>query len=130
MTTHAYKYNLIPSAIDRRPSTITVEGINHATPKLGYIAGAADGIITVQSKPAKREILLMDANSHDYQFVGRVWSLDSGHYMFNNLDPDKEYLIMARDYNKEFEPFSYDYVAPATDITPSEQRALRETWKK
>lgn len=84
----------------------------------GYIAGIADGIVTVQGKPAKREILLMDANSRDYQFVARVWSKNNGHYIFTDLDPDKEYLVMARDYNKEYEPFAYDYVKPATDLTP------------
>lgn len=99
-------------------------------PRLGYIAGAADGIVTVRGKPVRREIFLMDANSRDYQFVGRVWSMDNGHYMFTDLDPDKQYLIMARDYNKEFEPFAYDYVTPATDITPAEQHALRESWTK
>ena len=98
--------------------------------KVGYIAGTGDGIVTVRGNAAKREILLMDANSRDYQFVGRVWSMDNGHYMFTDLDPDKQYLIIARDYNKEYEPFAYDYVVPATDITPTEQHALRESWTK
>ncbi len=98
--------------------------------QIGYIAGTADGIVTVQGKPARREILLMDANSREYQFAARVWSDDNGHYMFTNLDPDKQYLIMARDYNKEFEPFAYDYVQPATDLTPDEQQALRKSWQQ
>ena len=96
----------------------------------GYIAGTADGIVTVRGKAAAREILLMDANSRDYQFVGRIWSMDNGHYMFTDLDPDKQYLVLARDYKKEYEPFGYDYVTPATDLTPDEQMALFESWKK
>lgn len=101
-----------------------------AIPKLGYIAGTGDGILTVNAIPARREVLLMDANSKDYKFIGRVWSNAGGHYMFTNLDPDKEYLVMARDYKKQFESFAYDYVTPATDLTPDEQRALRISWKQ
>lgn len=132
MTIYAQSYDLTPSVAKTAfAQMLSLKQTTRArSAQIGYIAGAADGIVTVQSKPAAREILLMDANSRDYQFVGRVWSDDNGHYMFTDLDPDKQYLIMARDYNKEFEPFAYDYVTPATDITPAEQHALRESWAK
>lgn len=96
--------------------------------KQGYIAGAGDGIVTVNAIAARRELLLMDADAKGCKTIGRIWSDDNGHYMFNNLDPDKKYLVMARDYKKQFEPFAYDYVTPATDLTPDEQRALRISW--
>lgn len=98
--------------------------------KQGYIAGAGDGIVTVRAIPARRELLIMDANDKDYKFIGRIWSHPSGHYMFNNLDPSKEYLVIARDYKKEFEPFAYDYVKPSIDLTPGEQGVLRESWQQ
>lgn len=128
----AHLIDLFPHTTPKRSFSAIGMGLTKRAlpPQAGYIAGTADGIVTVQSKPAAREILLMDANSRDYQFVGRVWSDDNGHYMFTDLYPDKQYLIMARDYNKEYEPFAYDYVAPATDITPTEQHALRESWTK
>lgn len=132
MTIYAHQYDLMPSVA--RTSFAQMLSLKQTTralpPQIGYIAGTADGIVTVRGKPAKREVLLMDANSQDYQFVGRIWSMDNGHYMFTDLDPDKQYLIMARDYNKEYEPFAYDHIVPATDITPAEQHALRESWTK
>lgn len=131
MIIHAHAVDIAPSAVTSRVSVrFGVDVTSVAVNQMGYIAGTADGIVTVNSKPARREILLMDANSQDYRFVRRVWSMDNGHYMFTDLDPDKQYLIMARDYNKEFEPFAYDYVTPATDITPDAQHALRESWTK
>lgn len=128
----AHLIDLLPHATPLRAiSAISIAMTRRALPpQVGYIAGTPDGIVTVRGKAAQREILLMDANSRGYQFVGRIWSDDNGHYMFTDLDPDNQYLVMARDYNKEYEPFAYDYVAPATDITPAEQHALRESWTK
>lgn len=132
MTTYAHAVSLdFVSVRDTKTSyAVPLMTVGRKSNGAGYIAGAAEGIVTVRGKAAKREVLLMDANSRDYQFVGRIWSDDNGHYMFTDLDPDKQYLIMARDYNKEFEPFAYDYVTPATDVTPDEQHALRESWTK
>ena len=113
-----------------RYSAVEMSLTSIAIVKQGYIAGAGDGIVTVNAKAARREVLLMDANAKDYKIIGRVWSQASGHYMFNNLDPDKEYLVMARDYKKQFEPFAYDYVPPATDLTIDEQRTLRDSWQQ
>lgn len=93
----------------------------------GYIAGNADGIVTVQGKPARRRIWLLGALTLDVQQT--VTSLPNGHYMFLGLDPAKEYLVMARDYKKEFEPFVWDYVKPADDLTLVEQQALWQSWQ-
>ena len=88
----------------------------------GYIAGSADGIVTVQGKPASRKIWLLDAATMAVEQV--VTSLQNGHYLFLGIDPAKEYLVMVRDYKKEFEPFAWDYVRPANDLTPAEQQAM------
>ena len=93
----------------------------------GYIAGSADGIVTVQGKPASRKIWLLDAESLAIEAV--QWSLDNGHYMFLGLGTTKEYLVMARDYKKEYEPFVWDYVTPADDLTVTEQQALWQSWQ-
>ncbi|WP_198332386.1 hypothetical protein [Psychrobacter aquimaris] len=95
--------------------------------KSGYIAGSADGIVTVAGQPAKRDIYLLNAN--DLSVAHTTESLRNGHYMFLGLDPNKEYLVMARDYKKEFEPFVWDYVKPADDLTISEQQALWASWQ-
>lgn len=92
-----------------------------------YIAGSADGIVTVQGKPASRKIWLLDAQTMMVEQV--VTSLKNGHYMLLGLDPAKEYMVMARDHKKEFEPFAWDYVKPADDLTIPEQQALWQTWQ-
>lgn len=93
----------------------------------GYIAGADDGIVTVAGKPSARKIWLLDAQTMLVQQV--VLSLKNGHYILLGLEPNKEYLVMVRDYKKEFEPFAWDYVKPATDLTITQQQALWQTWQ-
>ena len=93
----------------------------------GYIAGSADGIVTVHGKPASRKIWLLDVQTMAVEQV--VTSLNNGHYMFLGLDPAREYLVMARDFKKEYEPFVWDYVKPADDLTIAEQQALWQSWQ-
>lgn len=93
----------------------------------GYIAGGGDGIVTVRGETASRNIWLIDAsNMQSEQFVT---SLKNGHYIFLGLDPNKRYLVMVRDYKKEYEPFAWDYVKPADDLTIAEQQALWQAWQ-
>ena len=92
-----------------------------------YIAGAGEGIVTVQGKPASRKVWLLNAQTMAIERV--VTSLNNGHYIFMGLDLIKRYLVMVRDYKKEFEPFAWDYVQPADDLTIVEQKALWESWQ-
>jgi hypothetical protein len=93
----------------------------------GYIAGSGDGIVTAKGKPASRKIWLLNARSLAVE--QGVASLKNGHYIFMGLDSAKEYLVMVRDYKKELEPFAWDYVKPADDLTIAEQQALWQTWQ-
>lgn len=93
----------------------------------GYIAGSADGIVTVKGLPASRKIWLLDAQSMSVEQV--ITSLKNGHYMFLGLNSAKEYLVMVRDYKRELEPFAWDYVKPANDLTIDEQQALWQSWQ-
>lgn len=93
----------------------------------GYIAGSGNGIVTVAGKPTSRKIWLFDAKT--MLFEQAVTSLKNGHYLFMGLDPEQEYLVMVRDYKKEFEPFAWDYVKPANDLTIDEQQALWQSWQ-
>lgn len=95
--------------------------------KQGYIAGANDGIVTVAGKPASRKIWLLDASTMAVEQV--ITSLKNGHYLFMGLDSDKKYLVMVRDYKKEYEPFAWDYIKPADDLTIGEQQALWQSWQ-
>ena len=93
----------------------------------GYIAGTNDGIVTVQGKPASRKIWLLNAQTMVVEQA--VTSLKSGRYLFLGLNPAKEYLVMVRDCKKEYEPFAWDYVKPANDLTIAEQQDLWQTWQ-
>lgn len=92
-----------------------------------YIAGTNDGIVTVQGKPSSRKVWLLNAQTMAVERV--VTSLNNGRYLFMGLDPTKEYLVMARDFKKEYEPFVWDYVKPADDLTIAEQQALWQSWQ-
>ncbi|MGB6926424.1 hypothetical protein [Psychrobacter sp.] len=93
----------------------------------GYIAGSGDGIVTVVGKPESRKIWLLNSQTLAVEQV--TTSLNNGHYMFLGLDAAKEYLVMVRDHKKEYEPFAWDYVKPADDLTVAEQQALWQTWQ-
>ena len=97
------------------------------TNQLGYIAGTADGIVTANGVAAQRDVVVLDAV--DLSVVQRSQSFGNGHYLLNNLDPSKQYLVMARDYNKEYEPAVFDYVTPATDLTIAQQQELWQSWQ-
>lgn len=93
----------------------------------GYVAGSGDGIVTVQGKPSSRKIWLLNAKTMAVEQV--ITSLKNGHYLFLGLDLSKEYLVMVRDYKRELEPFAWDYVKPANDLTIAEQQDLWQTWQ-
>ena len=96
-------------------------------PYTGYIAGSGDGIVTVGGQPASRHIYLLDANT--VAFIGHTVSLPNGHYLFIGLDTDRQYIVMARDYKREYEPAVFDYVTPATDLTLAQQQDLWQSWQ-
>lgn len=93
----------------------------------GYIAGTGDGIVTVQGKSSSRKIWLLDAKTMFVEQV--VLSLKSGNYLFSAIDESKSYLVIVRDYKREFEPFAWDFVKPANDLTIIEQQSLWESWQ-
>ena len=94
---------------------------------VAYIAGTADGIVTINGSPASRPVYLIDADS--LNTVDVILSTKNGNYLFTRLNPNKQYLVMARDYNKEYEPAVWDYVTPATDLTPTQQQELWQSWQ-
>ena len=102
--------------------TINYGGINK-----GYIAGASNGIVTAAGKPVSRTVVLLNAES--LVFERATTSLQNGHYMFMDLSLTKKYLVMVRDYKKEYEPFVWDDVTAADDLTIDEQMALQASWQ-
>ena len=92
-----------------------------------YIAGSGDGIVTVNGVPSSLHVHLLDAMTFEY--LRHTVSLPNGHYIFNGLDATKQYIVMARDHNKEYEPAVWDYVTPATDLTIAQQQELWQSWQ-
>lgn len=101
--------------------------IYYAVLKIGYIAGSGDGIVTVAGKPDSRKIWLLNGQTLAVERV--ITSLKNGHYIFMGLDVNKEYLVIVRDYKGEYEPFVWDRVKPADDLTIDEQQALWQSWQ-
>lgn len=96
----------------------------------GYIAGTGDGIVTVAGVPSSRAVYLYALYQHKPMvFVGKVWSNAQGRYIFPRIDTKFRYLVIARDYAEQYEPFAWDYVQPANDLTIAEQQALWQTWQ-
>lgn len=93
----------------------------------GYIAGTGDGIVTVGGVPSARDILVLNAD--DLTVASRTQSLKTGKYLITGLDPNREYLIMCRDHERQYEPFVWDYVKPMTDKTLDEQLKLWHEWQ-
>ena len=93
----------------------------------GYIAGTADGIVTVNAVAAQRDVVVL--NTQDLSVVQKSQSFANGHYLLNGLDPNQKYMVMARDCNREYEPAVWDYVTPATDLTFEQQQELWQLWQ-
>lgn len=77
----------------------------------GLIAGRGDGILTVGGEPAERRILLFDRER--LKVVRSVWSRPDGTYLLDRLNAGREYLVLAVDHKKQYEPVAYDFVRPA-----------------
>ena len=92
-----------------------------------YIAGTADGIVTINGSPASRPVYLINADT--LNIVDVVLSTKKGNYLFTGLKPNQKYMVMARDHNYEYEPAVFDYVTPATDLTIEQQQELWQSWQ-
>lgn len=76
----------------------------------GFIAGAGKGVVTVEGAPASRRVYLFALP--DMRCIDDVWADDNGEYRFSQLDTEKRFLVLARDYMGRYEPVSADNVKP------------------
>ena len=79
----------------------------------GYIAGEGEGIVSVGGQPAERKILLFERQN--FKVIRTQWSKPDGTYRFDFLNPEKEFLMVALDHKKQYEPVSYDFIKPYVD---------------
>lgn len=78
----------------------------------GIIAGEGEGIVTVGGEPASRRIYLFARPT--MELVGAQWSRDDGTYRFTRLNTETQYMMIAADHKKQYEPVGYDYITPVT----------------
>ena len=131
----AAKFDDVSLSLTSARQALSLESIDvnltqRALPILaGYIAGTGSGIVTLNNVPARCEVLCMPSDSKDYRWTSRTVSTSKGNYLFDELDPNKSYMVLARDPNKQYEPAVWDYVTPATDLTIAEQQELWQSWQ-
>lgn len=97
----------------------------------GYIAGTGTGIATINGVPSRVKISIFTNRA---KLIRTEYSLPNGHYMISGLNPNEEYLIVARGIKTNADvdvekPHAWDYIKPATDLTPVQQRALYNSWQ-
>lgn len=81
--------------------------------RTGYIAGESPGILTINGQPAVRFVYAFDADT--LRIESLTSSQPDGTYRLRNLEPNKKYLVIARDSEGKYEPVAYDYVTPALE---------------
>lgn len=109
---HGLSFRL-PRRVGRLSGLVQSKAINHygRIHGAGFIAGGGDGIVTVGGVPASRQILLFERER--FVLVRSTWSNGDGTYLFDRLNPDFEYMVLAVDHKKQYEPVAYDFVVPA-----------------
>ena len=83
----------------------------------GYIAGTAGGIVTVDGRPVSRRVLCIRRDN--FRLVRDTWSKDDGTYLLHHLDVNQDYIVMAVDHEKRWEPVAWDWIKPADGTAPS-----------
>lgn len=76
----------------------------------GYIAGESPGLVTVVTVPAQRYVELRDRLTRTVVLV--VFSNSDGSYEFSNLDLDREFDVIARDYTGTYNDVIVSRVKP------------------
>lgn len=78
----------------------------------GYIAGEApDGLLTVNTAPARRYLYVLDRASR--MVAGATWSASDGTYRIDNLNPAVLVDVVARDYVGTYNDAIVSRVHPA-----------------
>lgn len=80
----------------------------------GYISGQGLGIVTVDGAPASRVVYLYKRTlgSQPLELVDICISKPDGSYLFDGLDMNNKYLVIAADYKQEYEPVAWDWITP------------------
>lgn len=92
------------------PQILQHRGRNHGT---GIIAGRGVGIVTVGGVPAPRRILLLERER--FKVIDDQWSAADGTYLFAELNTEQDFIVLALDHKRQYEPVALDYIRPVED---------------
>ena len=73
-------------------------------------SGSVEGIVTIENIPGARQVRLFDKRTG--LVVGETWSSPTGHYEFNNIDPTREYFVVAHDHLRVYNAVVQDMLTP------------------
>lgn len=79
----------------------------------GIIAGRGIGIVTVGGVPAPRRILLLERER--LKVIDDQWSAADGTYLFAELNTGQDFIVLALDHKRQYEPVARDYIRPVED---------------
>lgn len=73
--------------------------------------GTIQGTVTIENIPGARQVRLFDKRTG--LVIGETWSTVTGHYEFNNIDPTREYFVVAHDHLRVYNAVVQDMLVPA-----------------
>ena len=73
-------------------------------------AGTIHGTVTIENIPGARQVRLFDKRTG--LVIGETWSSVTGHYEFNNIDPTREYFVVAHDHHRVYNAVVQDMLTP------------------
>lgn len=75
-----------------------------------YIAGEGDGIVSIKGVPVARQVVALEQDT--LTVAAKTWSFPDGSYVLPNLDPTKQYIVMAYDYKGDYPPVAESHITP------------------
>ena len=85
---------------------------NQELSKSAFIAGQGNGIVTVVGKPERKRIILLERRNL-LPCVRQTWSFRDGSYVFEGLNPDTVFMVIAVDDQEKYEPVAWDFIKAA-----------------
>lgn len=76
----------------------------------GYIAGESPGLVTVNDVPSAREVEIRHRRTRI--IVATTFSAPDGTYRIDNLNPDQEFDVIARDWSGTYNDVIVSRVKP------------------
>lgn len=109
--------------------------VNRKGPTLPYGSGrlldytwggtaSVAGKVTINNVAAVRRVFLIDLKS--MLVIRSSWSDASGNYSFNNIDGNRNYMVIGRDYQQVYNAVVQDLITPATTAPAAFRPARRK----